>query len=413
MADYRWGDVLPIEQGGGQATTTGWGGQVQPAPQQQPQPQADQPNFLQRLLNPQVMAGLAGFESAFRGGNAFPAMQKGMEMGMQQEEARRQAVQRAALQNLLQGGKLSGLPPALQEIAKVTGDAGPINQYFIHQAAAKLKAEAEGKYGKQGAAYIDPKTGMAYTIQFGSDGTRLVLPVTADGVPLATDKGVKTVDTGTGTDVIGGSRGETIRSIPKDIVGRETDEKLGQAAGAFQGAYPKLAMAQQSLEAKTNLVRDELDQARKVITNLSTGLAGKALSVVPGTDAYKLKQHLTTIMGNIGFDELQQMRAESPTGGALGSIAVQELTYLQAVRGSLEQAQTPADLKRVMDRLEYYMNSAVERRRNAFEMDARRFGGTNRAAPQVTAPQAPPVQQPTAQPPVVRRKFNLQTGDFE
>lgn len=371
MRDYQWGDVLPIEQQGGQ-----------------PQQQASNGGLFDQLFNPMTMAGLAGMESAWRGGNAFPAMQSGMQMGLQQEQARRQAVQQAAIQNMLKNPQaLSGLPPALAEIFRATGDVGPVNQYFIHQAAAKLRAEAEGKYGKQGSAYIDPRTGKAYTVQFANDGTRLVLPVVADdGIALSTDKGVKTVDTGTGTDVIGGSRGETIRSIPKDIIGRESDEKLGQAAGTFQATYPKLVMAQQSLEQKTNLVRDEIAEARKVIGNLSTGLTGKALSMVPGTDAFKLKQHLMTIMGNIGFDELQQMRAESPTGGALGAIAVQELTYLQSVRGSLEQAQTPDDLKRVMSRLESFMDSTVDRRRKAFEMDATRFGGARGGAVNVPPP---------------------------
>lgn len=38
------------------------------------------------------------------------------------------------------------------------------------------------------------------------------------------------------------------------------------------------------------------------------------------------------------------MRDSSPTGGALGNVTEKELALLQAVRGSLKQAQTPEQI---------------------------------------------------------------------
>src|SRR5690606_13346727 len=61
----------------------------------------------------------------------------------------------------------------------------------------------------------------------------------------------------------------------------------------------------------------------------STGVLGYANRNLPTTDAYKLRQTIATIKANIGFDKLQQMRDMSPTGGALGQVAVQELDALQ------------------------------------------------------------------------------------
>src|SRR5689334_2162458 len=120
MAEYRWGDILPSEQDAGFPSYR-WGDRLpmeqfaQPQPQAQPQmqpmglggPQAsqpqqeEQPNFLQRMLNPTTLAGLAGFESAFRGGNAFPAMEHGWKIGQAQEDARKKAVQEAAIKAML------------------------------------------------------------------------------------------------------------------------------------------------------------------------------------------------------------------------------------------------------------------------------------------------------------------------
>jgi len=76
----------------------------------------------------------------------------------------------------------------------------------------------------------------------------------------------------------------------------------------------------------------------------ATGLGGAILSAVPATDAYNLKQQLTTLKANIGFDKLQRMRDASPTGGALGQVSQLELIQLNATLGSLEQAQDPTEL---------------------------------------------------------------------
>ena len=77
----------------------------------------------------------------------------------------------------------------------------------------------------------------------------------------------------------------------------------------------------------------------------TTGFLGSFLSLVPGSEARDFREAALTIKANIGFDRLQQMRAESPTGGALGQVAIQELEALQASLASLEQSQSPQQFK--------------------------------------------------------------------
>ena len=65
----------------------------------------------------------------------------------------------------------------------------------------------------------------------------------------------------------------------------------------------------------------------------------------------------TTIKSSIGFDRLQQMREESPTGGALGQVSELELVTLQATLGSLDLNQSKENILYNLKRLEeIYIN---------------------------------------------------------
>lgn len=106
-----------------------------------------------------------------------------------------------------------------------------------------------------------------------------------------------------------------------------------------------------------NKVIDDVTAAKSLVSGTTTGLVGAGSSFVPGTDAYNLKQRLLTIKANLGFDRLQQMRDASPTGGALGQVAVQELQALQATVGSLELGQTRQELQQNLDKIELHYNN--------------------------------------------------------
>ena len=109
---------------------------------------------------------------------------------------------------------------------------------------------------------------------------------------------------------------------------------------------------------------DEISIARELIEGQSlsspaTGLLGKAASTIDSTRAGALKNRLTTIKSNIGFDKLQSMRDASPTGGALGQVSEFENRLLQAVFGSLEQAQKAEDILYNLGRLEGIYNRVI------------------------------------------------------
>lgn len=118
-----------------------------------------------------------------------------------------------------------------------------------------------------------------------------------------------------------------IPNSPTDLSQRAAAEKEGTGTG--------------NTIARIDNVMSELDRAISGVGYTTTGLIGAATKNLPGSPAKDLSGSLTTIKANIGFNELQAMREASPTGGALGQVAVQELEALQSVLASLEQDQSP------------------------------------------------------------------------
>jgi len=93
--------------------------------------------------------------------------------------------------------------------------------------------------------------------------------------------------------------------------------------------------------AKADLVLGKIVEASEFIKEnwFTTGFMGGLLQSIGGTDARNLRGMIDTIKANIGFAELQAMRDASPTGGALGQVAVQEINFLQSTIAALDQAQ--------------------------------------------------------------------------
>ncbi len=137
----------------------------------------------------------------------------------------------------------------------------------------------------------------------------------------------------------------------------------GPAAKGLQQQEAAAADRQAVKERYSNVVLEDIGRARDLIKNDgligSTGVAGYALSGIPGTDAHQLNRFIDTIKANAGFDRLQAMRDASPTGGALGQVSEKELMYLQAAIGSLDQSQNEKELLHNLDRVKNIYNEII------------------------------------------------------
>lgn len=107
------------------------------------------------------------------------------------------------------------------------------------------------------------------------------------------------------------------------------------------------------------VVNDAVGRALPLINGLTAGFGGEFLSKIPGTDAKDLMRLLDTVKANAGFDKLNAMRQASPTGGALGQVSDREIRFLQAVFGSLDQDQSPDNLRRSLQAFQWTYNTMI------------------------------------------------------
>jgi hypothetical protein len=167
---------------------------------------------------------------------------------------------------------------------------------------------------------------------------------------------------------------EPIPGGPKDT----TPKDNARASGAIQ---------------KADTVIGKVDEALGKVGFSSTGLTGTVLGMVPGTQAYDLDKTIDTIKANLGFSELQAMRDASPTGGALGQVAIQELAMLQSTIASLDKGQKQESLvkglEQVRKHFQNWKNAVLQAQQGA----------------QPTTPAAPSAPK--------RRVFNPANGKFE
>lgn len=121
-------------------------------------------------------------------------------------------------------------------------------------------------------------------------------------------------------------------------------EKIDALKQKKQDAIDKQLASAESVVDNTKVVLDKITEAEGLIGAKTTGF-GSYLSVIPGSKAKDLSSAIATIKARLGFDQLQQMRNSSPTGGALGQVAVKELDALQASLASLDQSLDEKTLK--------------------------------------------------------------------
>lgn len=131
----------------------------------------------------------------------------------------------------------------------------------------------------------------------------------------------------------------------RPIAGSEDDTKRQDAARATRNKLD-------SELTRADVILTAIEQVRPKIGGFTAGLAGTALNAIPGTEAKDVSSVIDTIKANIGFEQLQRMREASPTGGALGQVAVQELKYLQAALGNLSTTQSPQRLAQTLDEIQ-------------------------------------------------------------
>ncbi len=230
----------------------------------------------------------------------------------------------------------------------------PVEQRKAAAEASKAEREAKGEPSDQ-FEILTPKQSSSF------------------GLPSGTYQRDKT--TGKITSI--GSGGVTVNMPPQVQVGtipqgyKLTYDQQGrplsmepipgsQAAREVADAAKRLKEGAESRISQSSIVLEDIGKLKNLVKESKlfspvTGPAGEMVSragiLKAGSKRASAENLVTTITANIGFDQLAKMRAESPTGGALGNVTERELDALQKVMGSISLEQEPKQLQANLDRL--------------------------------------------------------------
>lgn len=236
-------------------------------------------------------------------------------------------------------------------------------------------------YGKSPVYGTDEKGNIViYQLSDQGSARRVQLPPGHSPV-----KPLTRIDYGGGNLLVNPYTGAPQKNIPKTLSPDQTPSYKAEVTTAQEGAkrqqdlkskYPKARTALSKFSDKVNLVKANLNRARTMTDALTAGY-GSLLQDLPSSAANALANVLKTIKANVGFNELQEMRSNSPTGGALGQVSEKENELLQSVLGSLEQKQSAEELQRVYDQIEQSLDSSLGRMQEAFNADYGDFQSSN------------------------------------
>jgi hypothetical protein len=176
------------------------------------------------------------------------------------------------------------------------------------------------------------------------------------------------------------------------VTREEALSKKMTPASAMEGLAPKEIQAREAkYPAATSAVKSFDSSAEKLAADLEklsthpglSGISGLIYGRTPAItkDARAAQALYDSILARGGFQELQNMRAASPTGGALGNVSNQEGQYLRDAFGALNRTQDTADLSRALRETASATRSSKQRVREAYDMtyDYKNQGGA--AAP--------------------------------
>lgn len=191
-----------------------------------------------------------------------------------------------------------------------------------------------------------------------------------------------TVDSGLAHEVRARPGGQALGSVPKNVAGEASEKKTGEGMAERQLNQPS---AEAAVKSSVSGLKSLFDKAAELKS--APGLA-RATGVVQGggwvptvrQSTADAEAKLDTLKSKIAFGVLQAMRDASKTGGALGSIAVEELKMLQNNIASLDLRQGDEEFKKSLDTIMQYAQDAEERLLQGYEETYGR-GGSPAAVP--------------------------------
>ena len=137
---------------------------------------------------------------------------------------------------------------------------------------------------------------------------------------------------------------------------------------AREAKYPAATSAVKTFESKTEALAADLEKLAKHpgLSGISGIIYGRTPAVTQ--EARAAQALYDSIVARGGFAELQNMRAASPTGGALGNVSNQEGQYLRDAFAPINRTQDTRDLSKALTNAANAARASKQRVREAYDM---------------------------------------------
>jgi hypothetical protein len=140
---------------------------------------------------------------------------------------------------------------------------------------------------------------------------------------------------------------DELEPIPGSETWRKRNEIIGKAQNFANQANDKLSNIEKNVDRMLSSPALGVGKTSNAL-DVATGIRGVVARRIPGSEATDFEARKETVLANLGFKELNEMRASSPTGGALGQVTERELAFLQATVASLQAAQSPEAMQQAL-----------------------------------------------------------------
>jgi hypothetical protein len=195
---------------------------------------------------------------------------------------------------------------------------------------------------------------------------RPVAPVTPQ--PMSS-----TMPSGLGVDMQPVSYEEPTIRVPSGLSPKQAQEYRAKFAEAQPKVFSSVSSAIQQVKDTKDIAQKLLndEEALDALTGQGpvTGVTASVMSRVPGTKAFQANLLLENLQSRNFVNTIQKMRQESPTGGAVGAVAVQEMERLASIPASLKTGVQKDFLKDQLTQLVKLSDAAEKSLIGSYERD--------------------------------------------
>ena len=221
------------------------------------------------------------------------------------------------------------------------------------------EAELAGEYGMT----LPPRGGAAPTAPAATpratapNVAQRAAPTPKQAIPKPQGEDLKPTPLPKRSDFPGGRKGEQAYIARRQEIREENKykEKRREAIRDLKLDKRRFQAIARGYRRKATTVRDTVNSIKEILKGGSilpkTGPAAGAVTKIPliPADAKRIEKKLKTLESLVGFGELQTMRNNSKTGGAVGNLSEREFSNLASVLGNLDITNEEIDLEATLD----------------------------------------------------------------